>query len=45
VLDPERDAWPAENGIRNVATCEAIEKSWRMRAAVDLRDVRTGPLG
>lgn len=45
VLDPERDAWPAENGVRNVATCEAIEKSWRLGAAVDLRDVRVDRIG
>jgi D-xylose 1-dehydrogenase (NADP+, D-xylono-1,5-lactone-forming) len=29
VLDPTRAAWPAEDGVRNVAACEAIEKSWR----------------
>jgi predicted dehydrogenase len=39
VLDPEREAWPAENGLRNVSTCEAIEKSWRSGTAV------TVPLG
>ncbi len=29
VLDPTLPAWPAEDGVRNVAACEAIEKSWR----------------
>jgi D-xylose 1-dehydrogenase (NADP+, D-xylono-1,5-lactone-forming) len=29
VLDPTRPAWPAEDGVGNVATCEAIERSWR----------------
>jgi D-xylose 1-dehydrogenase (NADP+, D-xylono-1,5-lactone-forming) len=34
VLDRERAAWPAEDGVQNVATCEAVEKSWRTGAAV-----------
>jgi predicted dehydrogenase len=34
VLDPSRPAWPAEDGVRNVTTCEAIEKSWRSGTAV-----------
>ena len=34
VLDPSRPAWPAEDGVRNVTTCEAIEKSWRTGTAV-----------
>jgi D-xylose 1-dehydrogenase (NADP+, D-xylono-1,5-lactone-forming) len=29
VLDPALPTWPAEDGVRNVAVCEAIEKSWR----------------
>jgi predicted dehydrogenase len=29
VSDPARAPWPAEDGTRNVAACEAIEKSWR----------------
>jgi xylose dehydrogenase (NAD/NADP) len=29
VLEPARAAWPAEDGVCNVAACEAIEKSWR----------------
>jgi D-xylose 1-dehydrogenase (NADP+, D-xylono-1,5-lactone-forming) len=29
VLHPDRAPWPAENGVHNVAACEAIEKSWR----------------
>lgn len=34
VLDPAREAWPAENGVRNVATCEAAERSWRSGSVV-----------
>lgn len=34
VLDPARAAWPAEDGVRNVAACEAIEKSWRSGSAL-----------
>jgi xylose dehydrogenase (NAD/NADP) len=34
VLDPARPIWPAEDGVRNVAACEAIEKSWRSGAFV-----------
>lgn len=29
ILDPSRLPWPAEDGVCNVAACEAIEKSWR----------------
>ncbi|MDP9034926.1 MAG: Gfo/Idh/MocA family oxidoreductase [Myxococcota bacterium] len=29
VTEPTRPAWPGEDGVRNVAVCEAIEKSWR----------------
>ncbi len=36
VLDPKRPAWPAEDGVRNVATCAAVEKSWRTGATVDV---------
>ncbi len=39
VLDPTRDAWPAEDGTRNVAACEAIEKSWRSGVAVSVEHV------
>jgi predicted dehydrogenase len=42
VLDPRRDAWPAEDGLRNVAACEAIEASWRGGAAVVIDPVH-GP--
>lgn len=28
VADPYSGTWPAEDGARNVAVCEAIEKSW-----------------
>jgi predicted dehydrogenase len=34
VLDPNAIAWPAENGVRNVAACEAVESSWRAGSAV-----------
>ena len=36
VQDPTRTAWPAEDGVRNVAACEAIEKSWRTGACVSV---------
>jgi xylose dehydrogenase (NAD/NADP) len=36
VLDPAREAWPAEDGVRNVAACNAIEQSWRTGARVEL---------
>jgi predicted dehydrogenase len=36
VLDPARAPWPAEDGVRNVAACEAIEKAWRGGAVVAL---------
>ncbi|HTQ46373.1 MAG TPA: hypothetical protein VMI75_26635, partial [Polyangiaceae bacterium] len=39
VLDPSRDAWPAEDGARNVAACEALEKSWRSGAPVSIEVV------
>jgi predicted dehydrogenase len=29
VLDASLPSWPAEDGVRNVAACEAIERSWR----------------
>ncbi|MCL2447705.1 MAG: Gfo/Idh/MocA family oxidoreductase [Polyangiaceae bacterium] len=32
VLDPERDAWPGEDGLLNVVACEAIAESWRTGA-------------
>jgi xylose dehydrogenase (NAD/NADP) len=34
VQDPTRAAWPAEDGVRNVAACEAIERSWRTGTCV-----------
>lgn len=34
VLDPDKDAWPAENGVHNVAACEAIDRSWRTGGVV-----------
>jgi D-xylose 1-dehydrogenase (NADP+, D-xylono-1,5-lactone-forming) len=36
VLDPALPSWPAEDGCRNVAVCEAIERSWRTRARVEV---------
>ncbi|HEY4011870.1 MAG TPA: Gfo/Idh/MocA family oxidoreductase [Polyangiaceae bacterium] len=39
VLDPSRDPWPAEDGVRNVAACEAIEKSWRGGSPVSIEVV------
>jgi xylose dehydrogenase (NAD/NADP) len=36
VLDPVRDPWPAEDGVRNVAACEAIERAWRSGGVVTL---------
>jgi xylose dehydrogenase (NAD/NADP) len=33
VLDAKRPTWPAEDGVRNVAVCEAIEKSWRRKGS------------
>jgi xylose dehydrogenase (NAD/NADP) len=36
VLDPTTAPWPAEDGVRNVAACEAIEKAWRGGAVVAL---------
>jgi xylose dehydrogenase (NAD/NADP) len=36
VLDPTRAAWPAEDGVRNVTACEAIDKAWRGGAAVSI---------
>jgi predicted dehydrogenase len=29
VLDPAQPMWPAEDGVSNVAACEAVERSWR----------------
>ncbi len=34
VENPTLAAWPAEDGVRNVAVCEAIEKSWRTGTSV-----------
>jgi predicted dehydrogenase len=34
VLEPARAVWPAEDGVRNVAACAAIERSWRSGAFV-----------
>jgi xylose dehydrogenase (NAD/NADP) len=34
VRDPNAIAWPAENGVRNVAACEAVEASWRAGSTV-----------
>ncbi|HZU85240.1 MAG TPA: Gfo/Idh/MocA family oxidoreductase [Polyangiaceae bacterium] len=39
VLDPSRAAWPAENGVGNVAACEAIERSWRTGAATPVAPI------
>jgi predicted dehydrogenase len=39
VLDPGRDPWPAEDGLLNVAACEAIAGSWRSGAATPVRSV------
>jgi xylose dehydrogenase (NAD/NADP) len=39
VLDPSRDPWPAEDGTRNVAACEAIDKSWRAGSSVHVESV------
>jgi predicted dehydrogenase len=39
ILDPSREAWPAEDGVRNVAVCEAIEKSWRSRSPLSIEVV------
>jgi predicted dehydrogenase len=39
VLDPQRDAWPAEDGIRNVAACEAADTSARTGTAVTISPV------
>ncbi|MBV9947077.1 MAG: Gfo/Idh/MocA family oxidoreductase [Myxococcales bacterium] len=36
VLDPARESWPAEDGVANVAACEAIERSWRGAAVVQV---------
>jgi predicted dehydrogenase len=40
VLDPSRAAWPAENGVGNVASCAAIEASWRSGAVVKIEKTR-----
>jgi predicted dehydrogenase len=37
VLDPHRDPWPAEDGLLNVAACEAIAESWRTGATAPVR--------
>ena len=34
VDDPALAPWPAEDGVRNVAACEAIEKSWHSGASI-----------
>ena len=34
VRDPSLGEWPAEDGVRNVAVCEATEKSWRTGLSV-----------
>jgi predicted dehydrogenase len=39
VLDPARDAWPAENGLANVGACEAIVRSYQ----TGRRLTRAGP--
>ncbi|MDP9002545.1 MAG: Gfo/Idh/MocA family oxidoreductase [Myxococcota bacterium] len=39
VLDPSRAPWPAENGVRNVAACEGIEKACHMGAAVAIDSI------
>jgi D-xylose 1-dehydrogenase (NADP+, D-xylono-1,5-lactone-forming) len=41
VLDPAQAAWPAEDGVHNVAACEAIEKSWRSGAPVAIDSSRS----
>jgi xylose dehydrogenase (NAD/NADP) len=35
VGDPTLSAWPAEDGMANVAACVAIERSWREAGAVN----------
>jgi predicted dehydrogenase len=40
VLDPDLDPWPAEDGLLNVAACEAIAESWRTGAAAPVRSPR-----
>jgi predicted dehydrogenase len=39
VLDPQRNAWPAEDGIRNVAACEAVGTSARTGTVVTILPV------
>jgi predicted dehydrogenase len=43
VVDSERDAWPAEDGLLNVAACEAIAESWRTGATAPVRVPRRQP--
>jgi len=43
VLAPERDAWPAEDGLLNVAACQAVAESWRTGTVVPVPDLRYQP--
>jgi predicted dehydrogenase len=43
VLDGAKDPWPAEDGLLNVAACEAIAESWRTGAATQVRLLRAQP--
>jgi xylose dehydrogenase (NAD/NADP) len=40
--NPTMNAWPAEDGARNVAACEAVEKSWQHNAAVSVEPCGLG---